>query len=315
MSIKIYDGCIIRNTSILEFTKLINQIRVKSADILKQMLIKRWVNKIEDMVNDYQLLTLKNFHKKYFHTEKQKNYFSKSIFRYAEDYIREEMRKDENSTYRIDSYFDFVFSVVFFPYKEDILCFPIYRQKEFKEIWNSFKEIEEYGYWDNTDQPENISYEDFKKRGLIWEEVMNYNSKSTWIPALNGFTAEIITSYSAECTLYTIRVEDILKNITSTEQERINDYAESLTNSIIYKKILKSRKLASKNENTNDKDNDLIDNFWEISKQVKDIYKSEEGQILLKKNEIKISQKIKPITKDLIIKDVRSITDINNKQM
>lgn len=31
--------------------------------------------------------------------------------------------------------------------------------------------VEDYSYWNNVDPPDNVSYEDFEKRGAVWDEV------------------------------------------------------------------------------------------------------------------------------------------------
>lgn len=39
----------------------------------------------------------------------------------------------------------------------------------------NFPTIEEYGYWDNTDPPDDISYTEFKKRGIVWDKILSFS--------------------------------------------------------------------------------------------------------------------------------------------
>lgn len=53
------------------------------------------------------------------------------------------------------------------------LCMPTDNHQKF-DFLKKIPHLEEYGYWDNTDQPEGISRKDWKARGRFWDKY--------WIP-------------------------------------------------------------------------------------------------------------------------------------
>lgn len=53
-----------------------------------------------------------------------------------------------------------------------LLCLLYADQPEFTEAWESLPEVEEYGYWNNADQPEGVTDAGWDERRDAWERVM-----------------------------------------------------------------------------------------------------------------------------------------------
>lgn len=68
--------------------------------------------------------------------------------------------------------FDFDFEVVFIHSSQKILCLLYTEKREFVNIWESQPGVEEYGYWNNSDKPENLSEKDWDKREIDWDEAL-----------------------------------------------------------------------------------------------------------------------------------------------
>ena len=68
-----------------------------------------------------------------------------------------------------DPIFDFTFELTVFPVFtnelfERLLCMTFEDNRGLRRVWEDIPEVSYYGYWNNTDQPENISDIEWEKR-------------------------------------------------------------------------------------------------------------------------------------------------------
>jgi len=68
-----------------------------------------------------------------------------------------------------DPEFDFSCEIVFIPVKSQVLGIPYTEQEEHIKIIESMPGYEEYGYWNNTDRPDNLSEARWDKRRDDWD--------------------------------------------------------------------------------------------------------------------------------------------------
>lgn len=67
---------------------------------------------------------------------------------------------------------DFDFSLSFFPGARKTLLIPITRNSLFTGIFANMNEVFEYGYWDNSDRPDNVTNREWRKRKKDWDSVL-----------------------------------------------------------------------------------------------------------------------------------------------
>jgi hypothetical protein len=82
--------------------------------------------------------------------------------------------------------------VILFPMKNKILTL-FFGDRDYEKIWNKVKGVKFYGYWDNTDEDEECSKQEWKQREKDWEEVLVGDDKSG-IPAMEGFIFQFTTN-------------------------------------------------------------------------------------------------------------------------
>ena len=104
----------------------------------------------------------------------------------AEVHIRERQRKVKTTQER-DSAVDFDCELCVIPIKGKLLAIPFTEQNEFLAVINAMEEVSEYGYWDNSDQPEEISRSRWDRRRDNWEEAL----PGIGVPSENCFTIQI----------------------------------------------------------------------------------------------------------------------------
>jgi hypothetical protein len=79
------------------------------------------------------------------------------------------------------------FQIVVFPYQDKFLGIVYTENGKWFKQWLSMPGVSEYGYWNNTDQPDNISDEEWEVRSEVWDEVLG----DLGIPSMVGFTIDI----------------------------------------------------------------------------------------------------------------------------
>ncbi len=115
------------------------------------------------------------------------------------DNVREEftiIRKNYiKENYEKEDYFKNVFlpiskgdlmlsaKISFFPTKNYIYCVTSFYHI-YKEFWESLKEVDFYGYWDNTDRLEGVSAKEWRTRKNVWDKVWPDFAS----PSINSFT-------------------------------------------------------------------------------------------------------------------------------
>jgi hypothetical protein len=187
MSTKLYNGYKLPQMSAYEmqvfFEKLRKKLVVEREKLYKETLAAEFVSAFDSI-----WLNKIDF-------EGYKKRFEKTIFS-TDDYIREKINlyslacenvqekyKEINKTSRRNPTYDFQFSVAVIPTKNNILCITYTEQEVFDRVWRNMKEVEHYGYWNNTDRPDGVTEKDWRLREKEWGKAL----KNWGIPALAGF--------------------------------------------------------------------------------------------------------------------------------
>ena len=129
---------------------------------------------------------------------------------------------------------DYSFNMVFYPFEGKLYGSMYTVQSDFAELWLNKNFVKEYAYWNNTDQPENISDKAWQKRGRVWDTIFETQA----IPSLNGFTYEITPEQSYDMPV----LEDII-SILPTLSER----ASYMATDAMHDSFLSKRKVSNNN--------------------------------------------------------------------
>jgi len=95
----------------------------------------------------------------------------------------------KSSPYR-DPFGDYSAEIVLIPVGQKLLCLTYWQNREYDAVWKRLTEVSYYGYWDNTDPEEGIDYDEWRRRGKVWETALPDEDP---IPSHRGFTATILT--------------------------------------------------------------------------------------------------------------------------
>lgn len=83
--------------------------------------------------------------------------------------------------------YEFYCNVTVLPCHDEVFLMIFTEEREVEDIFGKMEEIEEYPYWDNTDQPKGMTWEEWEVRGKEWDEALGNG-----IPSQNGFGIDIL---------------------------------------------------------------------------------------------------------------------------
>ena len=117
--------------------------------------------------------------------------------------------------------YEFYCNITIFPCKEEVFLVIFTRDSEIEEILGEMDEIEKYPYWNNSDQPDGMTWEEWEERGKEWDEAIGGG-----VPSKNGFGINIINK-TFDIKIFKNRnsdhgpIEEVLTYMPSFE-ERVN---------------------------------------------------------------------------------------------
>lgn len=181
MSTKIYDGLLIKHDGFVELRNTLQQLTINTllpeAEIRFSRVLARSVFQKVD-------LALWEAHKKGEACDLDVN----AIFRSVRKDVRQRI-DDIKATRHRDPEVDFEFSISLFPVQNgSTLCMPIVENRALLDLFKSMPGVEDFGYWNNTDKPDEVPVSEWNRRKKLWNEVF-----ATFItPAAAGFTMQLI---------------------------------------------------------------------------------------------------------------------------
>jgi hypothetical protein len=95
---------------------------------------------------------------------------------------------------------DFDVSICFLPLADKTLCIPSANNAALMHELTAFPEFIDYGYWNNTDPPKNISEQEWSQRKTDWHNAL----PGIGVPRENGFVVKVIDAvmdivYNVDC--------------------------------------------------------------------------------------------------------------------
>lgn len=243
MSIKLYNGYKLPNMSVLELKHFFDDFRVKLKIEAEEKFIKRLAKDYCELLDLIYLGNVKEENYKAWFKECRLFHEDRSILGNLEELAIDNFGKILSTRQRNPSY-DFSCQVSIIPVHGYILCQIFEDSNEFLKIWESMKGVEEFGYWDNTDRPNNVSDEAWDLRYQTWKAALNDFSA----PAECGFTFEFMPSeFSLTHLVYNLRNDEevfykrILSHMPSYEF-RLERWSKDKTRSQFMKRFQEDKK-------------------------------------------------------------------------
>jgi len=202
MSTKLHNGFVFKSNDIREIRDTIDEFRKKIEPLVYNKTVQYFAEECSML---FDLNTINN--------KKNTGIFSTIYqqFSQKQDEIRVKGVRDPSV--------DFQFSLVVIPSEDKFYGLFYTEQKEFADLWAENELVSEYIYYNNVDEPEDISIEDWNKRGEVWDSLLDpYNG----IPSKAGFTFEVIQEITFDIPK-TTEVVDAMSSIKDRASIRARD--------------------------------------------------------------------------------------------
>jgi hypothetical protein len=265
MSTKIYNGYRIREKTLPQIQKLLHSFRDKFEKKVRTLVARKMC---EIAVNVLDHRAIRKHYSDTVGGECKHNPLG-----FASECVRLRRKKIKETSYR-DPEFDFDCEVTVLTGKDKTLALLYTEQREITKIWESMPGVKEYGYWNNTDQPEGISNKEWDARGKEWDKALGHRP-----PCEVGLSFDCMGTYSlpTDCS-----AKECAKRAPSFES-RLKRHSADFA--IGFKMGLLKRQARAKGEKA-----DMWDMFFDARKFVAD---TEEGKVLLKKFSDKYARMLK----------------------
>jgi hypothetical protein len=173
MSTKIYTGFRFRSHDIFDVQRLVAEWRIELASIHRNELATLLAGMCAETIDRNAVNPERNA--------------GKNPFREARQEVRTRQKEVLGSGLR-DPEVDFDFELAILPHDGRIYGMVFSERSRWVDRWMELDGVEDFSYWDNTDQPDEVSEEDWDARGEVWDSILRANPAGT--PGMSGFSAQ-----------------------------------------------------------------------------------------------------------------------------
>jgi len=257
MSTKIYNGYIINKkmnlSDLFEFQDRVRkQIQEKFIEIYLKAFTKELVTLIDNIC---MAENVDEFIEKHKDICKSIGF---SAFSCTFNHIYDEYKKSKKTNLRT-FFYDFDFSVTFhYTSTKKFLCLLFTEDREFKKIWDSQPEVQEYHYQDQTDKPDDIPQRMWTQRRNDWDRALGSD-----VPSMRGLILEAI---DFDRTMPIEHVKTVM-GLIKPKEERLYKIAQDKVINNLY---MEKRKTIDEN------DSFMFSVYSEVNNEVKNTLKTYE---------------------------------------
>ena len=191
MSTKIYNGLRIKYMTMQELIPFSKELRAQLEPIAKEEFLKSYTKMLEEAIVFIQTgVQIDSCIHNYNELSALENPTFKDVNRIIDKEIRQFIKANKSATTITESVsaFDFDTSLCVFPLSRKILAVPICNNERLMNALSENENITEYGYWNNTDKPDNVSNREWNTRKSDWDKAL----PGIGVLRENGFIFDLI---------------------------------------------------------------------------------------------------------------------------
>ena len=191
MSTKIYNGLRIKYMTMQELIPFSKELRAQLEPIAKEEFLKSYTKMLEEAIVFIQTgVQIDSCIHNYNELSALENPTFKDVNRVIDKEIRQFIKTNKSATTITESVsaFDFDTSLCVFPLSRKILAVPICNNERLINALSENENITEYGYWNNTDKPDNVSNREWNTRKSDWDKAL----PGIGVLRENGFIFDLI---------------------------------------------------------------------------------------------------------------------------
>lgn len=191
MSTKIYNGLRIKYMTMQELIPFSKELRAQLDTIAKEEFLKSYTKMLEEAIVFIQTgVQIDSCIHNYNELSALENPTFKDVNRIIDKEIRQFIKANKSATTITESVsaFDFDTSLCVFPLSRKILSVPICNNERLMNALLENENITAYGYWNNTDKPDNVSNREWNTRKSDWDKAL----PGIGVLRENGFIFDLI---------------------------------------------------------------------------------------------------------------------------
>lgn len=191
MSTKIYNGLRIKYMTMQELIPFSKELRAQLEPIAKEEFLKSYTKMLEEAIVFIQTgVQIDSCIHNYNELSALENPTFKDVNRVIDKEIRQFIKTNKSATTITESVsaFDFDTSLCVFPLSRKILSVPICNNERLMNALLENENITAYGYWNNTDKPDNVSNREWNTRKSDWDKAL----PGIGVLRENGFIFDLI---------------------------------------------------------------------------------------------------------------------------
>lgn len=191
MSTKIYNGLRIKYMTMQELVPFSRELRAQLEPIAKEEFLKSYTKMLEEAIVFIQTgVQIDSCIKNYNELSALENPTFKDVNRVIDKEIRQFVKANKSATTITESVseFDFDTSLCVFPLSRKILAVPICNNERLMRTLLENENITAYGYWNNTDKPDDVSNREWNTRKSDWDKAL----PGIGVLRENGFIFDLI---------------------------------------------------------------------------------------------------------------------------
>lgn len=274
MSTKIFNGYMLPNMSLKNLDAFVKKARKKMLEAHNEMGEEMTIKKAVRFLDMHCIYGAEKFEDVSQDGMKFRDTYSPYLWAYFG--LNEKAQKAEQSDRRTDSDYDFKSNLCLFPIRGKILAMFFSQHQRFTDVWNSFDEVSEYNYWNNTDKPDELTDEQWERRRKDWDTAL----PGIGIPSENGFIIEFTKGFPS---LFDMKLKENAHKYIDSLEKRATDYARQMVFGERYEQNTKG---------LNEEPLSLLtDMYIETNKWLK----TEEGKVLIDKKAEELKEQLIPV--------------------
>ena len=162
MSTKIYSGCKINVSTLKEYQDFVYSI--------KELIVPRVKEIVFSNAVDYSVEAIHKAGR----GEDLDNRKYQTFIDYGYEGYRKAIKEDSSGWIKTHSA-----EVAVFMLEDKVLAMPFFGDPKLETLFKSHELVEEYGYWDNTDEPEDVTDEEWDQRCEDWNKALGGDGYSS----------------------------------------------------------------------------------------------------------------------------------------
>lgn len=242
MSTKIYNGRKLKNApkNLKEVRDIIFKFKEKAMEYYKNKFYRLLARDVVEIIDNAAIFHTTDYILPHHYDDKimeklgEQEFASTTVWGAVENAVGRRAEIFKKQRERSGEFFEYEFycHVVIVPCHDEVFLLLFTEEREIEDMFDAMEEIEEYSYWDNSDQPDGMTWEQWEERGAEWDEALVGG-----VPSQDGFGMDILADV-LYIKVYKPRndddapgaVEETMKHLPKWE-----DRVQRLTRATLYK--------------------------------------------------------------------------------